>query len=1228
MADHGGNGGTREVVDRLEDRGGPMETQPEDQQSVETRDQQSVEAITNTSATVEDGGDGLEGREQEADNEEKGRSTEGNPRAMVLLGAVGSIVESEGSGTVAEGSPTVGGSSGGVCSSSAMGDILRPNTSLPRDPARGKGVVAEEEEATEIPVEYREQDVAFRPAETATTSSRHVPVTKQDIAEHLPDDQLARLLEENPEIGEIVLKAKEERAQAIAAWEAAEKTERERKDREEPLREMEAEERAAEEAQGPRVTAVAEAAAVIRPDYAAETYTPPTPHLFVLSLVLYEGLPQRVRELVDATGFEEFIRTLTRSRIDHAVLVALAERWRDTTNTFHLPIGEITVTPADVVAITGLRVGGEPIPFDSGIQDDQVALDWFLGDSPKIEEGMARYEQFMKYLKKKVTTEQEAERMARAYLLYLFGATLYPNRCSRVHLSYLPALRDLSTASRFDWGGAALGTAYAFLGHSSRTGKSTAGYWRVWELWAYEVLRMYPPQCKHPDLSTLPRALIWSKKNMGPKEGRGSLNAYRLYLDELRASQINWNPWSVAGVEPEYLARSRAITASRVLLESAFGWHWYLGDRVLRQSLGYTAFQPDTELRCYLRPEMDYVAYQRDRLAGPLGIRAFRDVRSQVRGAAEERRVAGERSRGSEGRVRLHAGVPVRGGPPEMSWTTPVVDAQGNPTEIHLVPARVEPPLVTVLKKLAARTLAPPVVSQRQTRSSQPVAATKEAARQAVVRAEEQFRIAVRKRLASEEQRAQKKRKLVLLPTSEDEEEDDGEEEEDEDEEEDDEEHSSARSDFDDSVDDPAYKEDPKERADDDDDDADDEHPEVCRDGCPCMARCPSTFHEVLTLGTNTEDNIFEILPINEWHSQQCKKHPSPRSLGTPILLKMESPLAAILDPWLTRFETTDWESPRSQCLSSIRDLRFMETSPELLQAAMVYWDPVMHVFRFHNNEMCPTVEEFQAYLQGFTDCEVLAIPLFQEDMSQLVQTKLNISEELSASIIQNGNLNIVRLIEMYGPEGALGDYVGQAHRRFMLSVCALAAYMLIPANEGVSPSIVSMALQMDARKNIMPVVLAETLIGLDLVKSGQASWFSGCPLLLQLWLSDKVGILEAPEAGFEHFLRQLVERPIVYPELMIEEWVQKSDPCRTDELHLLHPRRTLRQLGRNQESRCYGRERFRLPTFDSHNLQAYEYGWNNRELEEPLPDPITWLESRYVKWLHREVKARLGGYF
>ncbi|KAI8542675.1 hypothetical protein RHMOL_Rhmol08G0156900 [Rhododendron molle] len=91
------------------------------------------------------------------------------------------------------------------------------------------------------------------------------------------------MLEEKPDIGEIVLEGKEERARAIAAWEAAEKAKRERKDREEPLREVEAKERAAEEAQGPRVTAVAEAATMRRPNYVAETYTPSTPHLLIPS---------------------------------------------------------------------------------------------------------------------------------------------------------------------------------------------------------------------------------------------------------------------------------------------------------------------------------------------------------------------------------------------------------------------------------------------------------------------------------------------------------------------------------------------------------------------------------------------------------------------------------------------------------------------------------------------------------------------------------------------------------------------------------------------------------------------------------------------------------------------------------------------------------------------------------------------------------------------------------
>ncbi|KAI8559881.1 hypothetical protein RHMOL_Rhmol04G0210100 [Rhododendron molle] len=202
-----------------------------------------------------------------------------------MAGAVGPRVEpiGSGSGTVVEGSSIVGGRSGDGGSSVATGDLPEPNGTPPRDSARDKGAVIAEEETIEAPVEYRDEDVAFRPAATAATSSSHVPITKYDIAEHLPDEMLVKLLEENPLIGEMVLRAKEERAQVIAASEAAERAEREQKKGEDLLREAEAEERAGAEAQGPRVTAVAEAGAVKRPDYAAETYIPPTPHLFAPS---------------------------------------------------------------------------------------------------------------------------------------------------------------------------------------------------------------------------------------------------------------------------------------------------------------------------------------------------------------------------------------------------------------------------------------------------------------------------------------------------------------------------------------------------------------------------------------------------------------------------------------------------------------------------------------------------------------------------------------------------------------------------------------------------------------------------------------------------------------------------------------------------------------------------------------------------------------------------------
>ena len=49
---------------------------------------------------------------------------------------------------------------------------------------------------------------------------------------------------------------------------------------------------------------------------------------------------------------------------------------------------------------------------------------------------------------------------------------------------------------------------------------------------------MYPPETTCPDDTILPRALRWSKEYRGVKKGKGNLNAFRLFLDELRPDRV------------------------------------------------------------------------------------------------------------------------------------------------------------------------------------------------------------------------------------------------------------------------------------------------------------------------------------------------------------------------------------------------------------------------------------------------------------------------------------------------------------------------------------------------------------------------------------------------------------------------------------------------------------------------------------------------------------------
>jgi hypothetical protein len=73
---------------------------------------------------------------------------------------------------------------------------------------------------------------------------------------------------------------------------------------------------------------------------------------------------ERYESFIRRAGFLTLLRLITTRGLplmDSTALTALVDRWRPETHTFHLPCGETTVTPHDVVMILGLTIDVTPV---------------------------------------------------------------------------------------------------------------------------------------------------------------------------------------------------------------------------------------------------------------------------------------------------------------------------------------------------------------------------------------------------------------------------------------------------------------------------------------------------------------------------------------------------------------------------------------------------------------------------------------------------------------------------------------------------------------------------------------------------------------------------------------------------------------------------------------------------------------------------------------------------
>ncbi|XP_052728518.1 protein MAIN-LIKE 1-like [Vigna angularis] len=195
--------------------------------------------------------------------------------------------------------------------------------------------------------------------------------------------------------------------------------------------------------------------------------------------------------------------------VDNGLLLRFIERWHFETSSFHLPIGEMSITLDDVSTLLHLPVMGQMCDLEElEFEEARTALVQQLG----VDGGIA-------------------------------GAEMEDTRGPKVRLSWLREIyvqRDVHACDRYAWGVAALAYLYEQLGDASLAStKQMAGYLTLFQSWIYEH---FPSMGRRRLVTsyddTTPRAMRWQS----PRQS-STLAEIRSQLDALTYSGVVWHPY-------------------------------------------------------------------------------------------------------------------------------------------------------------------------------------------------------------------------------------------------------------------------------------------------------------------------------------------------------------------------------------------------------------------------------------------------------------------------------------------------------------------------------------------------------------------------------------------------------------------------------------------------------------------------------------------------------------
>ena len=211
-----------------------------------------------------------------------------------------------------------------------------------------------------------------------------------------------------------------------------------------------------------------------------------------------------IRPYLMQAGFGHVLN-ITSYGVDRKFILALCERWRPETHTFHLPTGESTVTLEDVHMLMGLRVNGLAVNGRTNV-DYSITQELLGEELPE----RARKGQFVKitWLREiydafelnQDSPLEQIHKKTRIYILLLFACLLFPDtNGNTIHLMYLPLLADFNKIGRYSWGSAVLSHLYRNLCRCAKKDvHNFAGCSTLIQAWGWSRMPNLAPRNRNP----------------------------------------------------------------------------------------------------------------------------------------------------------------------------------------------------------------------------------------------------------------------------------------------------------------------------------------------------------------------------------------------------------------------------------------------------------------------------------------------------------------------------------------------------------------------------------------------------------------------------------------------------------------------------------------------------------------------------------------------------------